>query len=100
MMSNIINKSNALLSLVGASGWMIRGDTVEWLGETKNQPTEADITAEVLRLQAVYDSQEYARLRKVKYDLLNQDEMRYDDVMNNTNTWTDTIMAIKEMYPK
>ena len=58
------------------------------------------VDAEVTRLQAVYDSQLYARTRKAKYDLLNQDEMRYDDLVNNTTTWRDGIAAIKVAHPK
>jgi|SaaInlStandDraft_4_1057021.scaffolds.fasta_scaffold26236_2 hypothetical protein len=50
--------------------------------------------------QKDYDSDEYARLRKVEYDLLNQDEMRFDDMENGTNTWGAAINAIKDKYPK
>ena len=67
-------------------------------GHTK--PTDAEIATELTRLQAVYDSQLYARTRKAKYDLLNQDEMRYDDMVNNTTTWRDGIAAIKTAHPK
>jgi len=52
------------------------------------------------RLQGIYDSQEYARNRKAKYDLLNQDELRFDDLENTTTTWQDAINAIKLEYPK
>ena len=61
---------------------------------------EAAITVEVTRLQAEYDSQAYARLRKAEYSKLNQDEMRYDDLTNNTTTWQDSISAIKVAIPK
>ena len=61
---------------------------------------EALITAEVTRLQGIYDSQEYARNRKAKYDVLNQDELRFDDLENTTTTWQDAINAIKLEYPK
>ena len=64
------------------------------------QPTALELSNEVTRLQAVYDSQLYARTRKAKYDLLNQDEMRYDDLVNNTTTWRDGIAAIKAAHPK
>ena len=42
----------------------------------------------------------YDKKRKAKYDLLNQDEMRYDDLVNNTTTWRDGIAAIKVAHPK
>ncbi|MFX4209273.1 hypothetical protein ACOL28_03650 [Aliarcobacter butzleri] len=38
--------------------------------------------------------------RKKEYDLLNQDELRFDDQVNGTTTWIDSITAIKEKYPK
>lgn len=62
--------------------------------------TEQEVTTELTRIQDEYDSKEYARLRKVKYDLLNQDEMRYDDLINSTTTWQDAIAAIKLEHPK
>jgi len=61
---------------------------------------ESLITTEVNRLQAAYDALDYSRTRKAKYDLLNQDEMRYDDLVNNTTTWRDGIAAIKTAHPK
>ena len=61
---------------------------------------ESAITAEIDRLQGLYDGLAYARTRKAKYDLLNQDEMRYDDLVNNTTTWRDGIAAIKTAHPK
>ncbi len=61
---------------------------------------EALITAEVTRLQAEYDSQEYARNRKAEYDQLNQFEMIFDDDRDGTTTWVDTINEIKGRHPK
>jgi hypothetical protein len=79
---------------------MMGDEITNWGDPTQTQPTEAEISAEVARLQGVYDSQAYARSRKVAYDLLNQDEMRYDDLINSTTTWQDAIAAIKTEYPK
>jgi hypothetical protein len=61
---------------------------------------EALIQAEVTRLQAEYDSQEYARNRKAEYDKLNQWEMQFDDQRDGTTTWKDAINEIKGRYPK
>ena len=61
---------------------------------------EALITTEVNRLQAAHDALEYSRTRKAAYDLLNQDEMRFDDQVNSTTTWVDAINAIKAAHPK
>ena len=57
-------------------------------------------TAEVNRLEAEFVATQYSRDRKAKYDLLNQDEMRYDDTKNSTTTWVDAIDAIKSAHPK
>jgi len=74
-------------------------DTVETIETTANIDRQL-IHNRALELQAKYNSQEYARLRKVEYDLLNQDELRYDDIINNTTTWIDAIQAIKNDFPK
>jgi hypothetical protein len=58
------------------------------------------VDAEETRLQAVYDSQEYARNRKKEYDQLNQFEMQFDDDRDGTTTWVDTINEIKGRHPK
>jgi len=71
---------------------------INWYGE--QGLSQSTIDDEVTRLQAEYDSQAYARLRKAEYSKLNQDEMRYDDLTNNTTTWQDSISAIKVAIPK
>ena len=57
-------------------------------------------TQEYTDAVAAYDAKDYARKRKAKYDLLNQDEMRFDDLINSTTTWKDAILAIKSEFPK
>jgi len=49
---------------------------------------------------AEYNATQYQRDRKLKYDALNQDEMRFDDLTNGTTTWPDAIAAIKAEIPK
>ena len=95
-----IKTTDALQSLKPNAEWTLRGDVLEWLDSEQTEPTALELSNEVTRLQAVYDSQLYARTRKAKYDLLNQDEMRYDDVKNSTTTWVDAIDAIKAAHPK
>ena len=100
IMEHIIDKSQALSSLLPEGGWSLIDEDVFYHPEAVSEPTALEISNEVIRLQAVYDSQLYARTRKAKYDLLNQDEMRYDDLVNNTTTWRDGIAAIKTAHPK
>jgi hypothetical protein len=99
-MANEIGKTDALVSLKPKAEWTLRGSELEWHDLVQTEPTQAEIDAEVTRLQGVYDAQAYARSRKAKYDLLNQDEMRYDDTKNSTTTWVDAIDAIKVEFPK
>ena len=99
-MINEITTVDAIHSLKPAAIWVLRGDVLEWQDSEQTEPTALELSNEVTRLQAVYDSQLYARTRKAKYDLLNQDEMRYDDLVNNTTTWRDGIAAIKAAHPK
>jgi len=96
----MINTTDALLSLKPNAEWVLRGDVLEWLDSEQTEPTALELSNEVTRLQAAYDALEYSRTRKAKYDLLNQDEMRYDDLVNNTTTWRDGIAAIKVAHPK
>ena len=91
----------ALQSLTPNAQWVLRGDSdLEWLDSSQTEPTAAELATEVIRLQAAYDALEYARSRKVEYDKLNQEEMRFDDLVNTTTTWHDAIVAIKVAIPK
>jgi len=94
------DKVAALQSLTPAAQWVLRGDELEWLDSSQTEPTAAALAAEVIRLQAAYDALAYARSRKVEYDKLNQEEMRFDDLVNTTTTWHDAIVAIKVAIPK
>ena len=96
----MIEKLDAILSLRPDAQFRLVGDVLTWTDPELTQPTDAEISAEVIRLQGVYDGQAYARARKAKYRLLNQDEMRYDDTKNSTTTWVDAIDAIKVAHPK
>jgi hypothetical protein len=98
-----MNIAQAVKSLQPSSEFIIENEdysTVTWVVTPETIPTQAEVDAEVIRLQAVYDAQDYARKRKAKYDLLNQDEMRFDDQVNSTTTWVDAINAIKTAHPK
>ena len=99
-MANEISTMDALLSLKPGAEWSLVDDVVNWLDSGQTEPTTLELSNEVTRLQAAYDAKEYSRVRKAKYDLLNQDEMRFDDVTNSTTTWVDAIDAIKVAHPK
>ena len=96
----MVTIAKALNSLCDNPQFVIRDTEIEWHSTDITQPTDAEIDAEVTRLQAVYDSQEYARNRKAKYDALNQFELISDDAINGTTTHKDAIVAIKSEFPK
>ena len=99
-MTNTIGTVEALHSLKPKAEWILHGDVLTWIDAVQSEPTQAEIDAEVTRLQAVYDSQAYARNRKAEYDQLNQYEMQFDDKENSTTTWVDKINEIKGRHPK
>ena len=99
-MANEIQKKDALVSLKPGAIWALTGDVLTWMDGVQTEPTQSEIDAEVIRLQAVYDSQVYARNRKAEYDQLNQFEMQFDDYRDSTTTWVDKINEIKGRHPK
>ena len=97
----MIGITESLLSLAPTATWAIRDNELEWLDETQTQPTDAEITAEISRLQAEYDSKQYARDRAEAYPSLpEQADMAYWDRQNGTTTLDDAISAVKTTYPK
>ena len=101
MIRDTIDGGDALASLTPNAEWAFRnGQVTEWHSADITQPTQAEIDAEVIRLQAEYDAQAYARNRKAEYDQLNQFEMQFDDKRDGTTTWVDTINEIKGRHPK
>ena len=70
-MINEINRASALASLRPGARWSMLGDVITWNDETQ-QPTEEEINAEILRLQAEHDAQEYARDRQAEYPSINE----------------------------
>jgi hypothetical protein len=98
-----MNIAQAVKSLQPDTEFIIENEdysTIKWIVVPDTIPTQAEVDVEVIRLQAEYDSQAYARNRKAEYDALNQLEMQFDDKENSTTTWEDAINAIKTKYPK
>ena len=95
-----MNKVNAIQSLRPKAQWVLRGDDLEWLDTEQTQPTEAEITAEVARLQAEYDAQAYARSRVQEYPPIG-DQL---DALFKAGVFpadmAAAIQAVKDKYPK
>ena len=93
-----MNKAQALQSLRPKAQWSLSGDSLEWLDTEQTQPTEAEITAEVARLQAEYDNNEYQRQRAAAYpSIADQLDTIYHEGLD---AWKATILAVKEEFPK
>jgi hypothetical protein len=72
------------------------GDFVFPDGETP--PTEEVIQAEIVRLQAEYDAQAYARNRQAEYPALTE---QLDEIFHNgIDSWKAVIKVTKDKYPK
>jgi hypothetical protein len=102
------NKKTALYKLAPDCTFSIRdpsgtAEIVNWLdnGTGISQPTEAEIDAEVIRLQAEYDAQAYARKRASAYASVgDQLDQIMKDMKNGTKTHQTACEAVKTKYPK
>ena len=96
-----MNKINALISLRPNAQWVLRGDDLEWMDTEQTQPTEAEITAEVARLQAEYERAEYQRERAAEYPPITDylDGIVKGDT-EQVQTYIDACLAVKVKYPK
>ena len=100
-MLNEITLMDAIQSLRPNAQCVTRGDEIIWHDEIQTQPTDAEITAEISRLQAEYDANQYQRDRAEAYpSLAEQADMAYWDRQNGTTTLDDAISAVKLQFPK
>jgi hypothetical protein len=95
---NTVTKLQAIISLVPGAEVTVRGEEVEWYNPSTPPVTESQIAAEVTRLQAVYDSNEYQRKRAAEYPSIADqlDKIFHDGI----DEWKETIQAVKDKYPK
>ena len=96
----MITKIEALHSLRPDAEWNLRGDELEWLDTNQTKPTDAEINAEVTRLQAEYDAKAYQRSRKPEYPAIGD---QLDDLFKAgafSDDMTAKIQAVKDKYPK
>jgi len=96
-----------LLSLKPNAKWeFVKGtNEIEWLDDEQTEPTQAEIDAEVIRLEAEYDAQEYARNRASAYDSIgNQLDLLFHDMTagkgSKTGEWYKAVKKVKTDNPK
>jgi len=99
-----MNKVDAILSLRPGAEWVLRGDVLEWMDSNQTEPTEAEIQAEIVRLQADYDATQYQRNRQPEYPSLATFADAYYWAQKGDNTKMDAYVAacdaVKAKYPK
>ena len=99
MANDTIGISNALHSLTPKAEWTIRsGGVIEWHDLVQTEPTQAEIDAEIIRLQGVYDSQEYARSRLDEYPTIQ--ECVHAILDDDLDALQVLRQAVKDKYPK
>tara|TARA_R110001606_G_C15209062_1_gene632678 strand:- start:40 stop:327 length:288 start_codon:yes stop_codon:yes gene_type:complete len=92
----VIRKSDAIISLDTNCKFSVKNnDVVTFADDTYDNPTDAEINAEITRLQAIED---YQAPRRAEYpSIANQ----LDDIYHNgIDAWKATIKTTKDKYPK
>ncbi len=86
----------AIVNLVGGSIKM-SGDKVFYL-DGQTPPSDAEIDAEIKRLEDEYEANEYQRSRALEYpSIVDQLDVIYH---NGINAWKAVIKKTKDKYPK
>jgi hypothetical protein len=95
----MITKLEAILSLQPTAECVLHDNLiVEWLSPDITQPTDAEIQAEITRLEADYAAKQYQRDRAAAYpSIADQLDMLYHQGIDG---WKAAITAVKEEYPK
>ena len=89
-------KMRAIVNLVGGSIKM-SGDKVFYL-DGQTPPSDAEIDAEIKRLEDEYDANEYQRSRASEYPSI-PDQL--DEIYHNgIDSWKAVIKKTKDKYPK
>ena len=104
-MANEIKTMDALLSLKPGAEWVLSGDVLDWHDGSQTEPTQSEIDAEVIRLQAIYDGNAYQRTRKPLYaEIKEQLDLLYHDMAadkgDKTGEWFKAVKKVKDDNPK
>ena len=93
----IYTKGDAIQSLKPNAQWVLNDGVLTWLDRVQ-QPTEAEIDAEVKRLQDQYTANEYSRNRANEYpSVVDQLDLIYH---SGIDAWKAEIKKTKDKYPK
>ena len=97
-------KSDAIHSLVGGEITQVADGTIVY-HDGQTPPSEVEIDAEVIRLQAEYDGNAYQRTRAAAYEQVKEqlDQLYHDMTagkLDATGEWHKAIKAVKDATPK
>ena len=97
--------ADALLKLRPNALWEVKiGNTyadIVWKDENETMPTEAEVNAAIVEVQAEIEANRYKQERATAYaSLAEQLDMQYWDRVNGTSTWKEHIDAVKAAHPK
>jgi len=98
MINDYMYIPEALENLTTNAKFIVEDDTITWLDTSQTQPTDAEIQAELTRLQAVHDSQQYARDRQAEYPSI--EECVHAILDNDLDALQAKRQAVKTKYPK
>jgi len=85
----MISRADAILSLNPGAKWVLRGNELEWLDVNQAEPTEAEIQAEIARLEA---EQPWKELRQERNRLIAET----DYLALSDNTMSDEMKAYRQ----
>ena len=101
-----MNIATALQSLTPNAEWVIINSTLSWHSTDITQPTDDEIDAELTRLQAEYDNNQYQRDRQYaptgdQLDMLwhSIDAGEFGDTAKQSEFYT-ANKAVKDAFPK
>jgi len=96
----MITKADAISSLRPHAQWGMVGDTLEWHDIEQTQPTDAEIQAEITRLEAEYEAQAYARSRAAEYPAIGDQLDALWKGGEAAQAMLEQVQAVKAKYPK
>ena len=97
MEQNFFHKAIKLIA--GDCTYDSQGTTIlVWKSPDLEQPSQSDIDAKIVELEAEYDAQEYARNRATAYPAIGD---QLDEIYHNgIDSWKAVIKVTKDKYPK
>lgn len=96
--------SDALVSLRPGAEFVIRGGVIEFYQHADPQPTDAELQAEIARLEAEYTANQYQRNREAEYPPIKDlaDALYWDSRGDSTKLqeYFAACETVKARYPK